>query len=1524
MKHTLRSTLLLPLLAAVGFSAELLHAAPPPTDEALTFHAGFDGKTDADMSLGAGSPSMRGRDCYEPGVFGQAIVVGETGATLTFPSAGNLPLDKGTVEMWVQPVKWNMVENFAYDAHHVFFRAQDDKSWFQIYRFDRGGFWCVRGTNSDYGTLNTISSYSPVIGRWVHLVTTWDGNKVRQYVNGLSFANELKPMAGLPAKFEVGDIPFGVSANYARKPQTTLIDDLRIYNRPLTSAEIQARFAAGMAQLVANSHPQIVAPTCATPPAIDGKSPAGEWDKASRIRGFRFAEVKQTGDNSLNVDEPLAVSVAHDATNLYLAFRRQMPAGATLDTAKRKRDADQSQDDGVVVELAPGWNGGDAPSEHFRFAVNLSASQSDAKVAPDGKIDSSWDPEWKAAASAENLDRVMEIAIPFAALGRTAPKDIEVWGARFFSRSAIAGLEKTTSFWGGLPGDKDPKSWGILSLRPDALAVQIDTIQSTRKGETKLKTTFIPTGVPTVKLFAEAPGSTTEGLTLSILGQPLVNGQPSALSVAGRINDQGTQFLETGLINRSTGELLWHDVFPLDLEKGAVLDLSLRPSLGVGQLSVSIQGTGIDPAKTPILIELINTKSHKVELSKSLAGFSDGIAKEDLPIKDLAPGDYVVRSTVQLPGSDKPSIKEVAFTKPEVPWIGNQVGVLDDQHIPEPWTPLVVAKNGSATTISCWGREFVFSGSPLPSQIKSQGVDLLASPAVIIGTKGGTPTEWKASDFKIETVSPAKVTFQGNASIGGANFLVKGRIEYDGMLWLDLEGDLSKTDFDQLSFLLPMRKEMATYRLVPGGMDCVVRNKEPWKSGLIHSIWFGNERVGISWFAESDKSWKTTKTESRFELGQTGETINFRVNLVSGGTADAKGRFAFGLEPTPMRPMSNNWRREALNSWNAWLTPWQQRYHGYPMLPPGEAGEKAGEIMRKRAEMARRNGGRGIPYVHSSMLAGAAPEFSYFGQEWRNPTNFTPAVATNEAAFPEKGLYGACPAAEGWNDFTVFNSRDYLVKTDMDGIYHDYGAPSVCANPLHGCDGGMPMLAYRDLHKRLYTMQRELASERGRQSWYMIHTSVCSGLLSPPLLAFADSIADDEQLGSQAPRLGADMFIRQVPLEYYRIRSSPKAFGLTNNFILNREPALPGNYAMCVIHDIVSQFGGPGYKIWNKVKSGLLHFGLGDSDIEFRGYWENLGGATITGGGVTNKDVLMSMYVKPGFRALAVMENRNDQPRTETLVFDWKSLGLPENSPVTDLFTGETIAPGENGYPITFEPIGPRYIVAGPMPPAGLVCAPDKPAVEWSFSPSGQILVNSGVQNADFASAIHGPSRIVEGRHLGKALWLDGHSSFSQIPNGSETGIYNSKDLTLSAWIKPDTIEGRRTLAAFFIEDGKFRLNLDLLDGKLAFSFVGTDLKLKSGVTEASLVANKWQQVTVVFTDDGRSIALWADGKLLKKFVNNSPALPILDRWTREFFFGKPNDDLKADNGFKGAVANVKLYNRALTPEEISAEGKVP
>lgn len=262
----------------------------------------------------------------------------------------------------------------------------------------------------------------------------------------------------------------------------------------------------------------------------------------------------------------------------------------------------------------------------------------------------------------------------------------------------------------------------------------------------------------------------------------------------------------------------------------------------------------------------------------------------DLPIEDLAAGDYIVRSTVRLPGIDAPSIKEVLFSKPDMPWKGNKVGILDDQQVPEPWTPLVVEKEKETgqTVTSCWGRQYVFEGSPLPSQIISQSKELLASPAVLVGTKDGVDTAWKTSGFKILNATPAKVTFQGKASLGGTKFIINGLIEYDGMIWLTLEGDLSKSGFDQINFVMPMRQDMATYRLIG---ESVQRNAGRWTSGLVNSIWFGNEKIGISWFAESDATWKSIPAVPRFDLAQAGDAQVFRVNLAA---ATVTG---FGLTP---------------------------------------------------------------------------------------------------------------------------------------------------------------------------------------------------------------------------------------------------------------------------------------------------------------------------------------------------------------------------------------------------------------------------------------------------------------------------------------------------------------------------------------------------------------------------------------------------------------------------------------------------
>ncbi|HEX9997520.1 MAG TPA: LamG domain-containing protein [Abditibacterium sp.] len=106
-------------------------------------------------------------------------------------------------------------------------------------------------------------------GRWVHIAATLDDatGVMRIYENGVVGAEAQTPVRASRAVLEEHDAGIGIG-NYPARPRTKgtltfhgLIDELSIYNRALTSAEVEGIFKAGSAGKIA------VAPAVATPPA---------------------------------------------------------------------------------------------------------------------------------------------------------------------------------------------------------------------------------------------------------------------------------------------------------------------------------------------------------------------------------------------------------------------------------------------------------------------------------------------------------------------------------------------------------------------------------------------------------------------------------------------------------------------------------------------------------------------------------------------------------------------------------------------------------------------------------------------------------------------------------------------------------------------------------------------------------------------------------------------------------------------------------------------------------------------------------------------------------------------------------------------------------------------------------------------------------------------------------------------------------------------------------------------------------
>jgi hypothetical protein len=138
----------------------------------LVFHASFDGTTDAVTARGKGKPlKVEGPVVFRPGRFGQALLCGEGGATISYASEGVLRATAGTVEMWVCPVDWTGDE----DEFHVFLEAPG-AGWLAFYRYYQEGIVTLAGLGGGTYRAAVGPRFHWKPGQWHHLAGTWRGS----------------------------------------------------------------------------------------------------------------------------------------------------------------------------------------------------------------------------------------------------------------------------------------------------------------------------------------------------------------------------------------------------------------------------------------------------------------------------------------------------------------------------------------------------------------------------------------------------------------------------------------------------------------------------------------------------------------------------------------------------------------------------------------------------------------------------------------------------------------------------------------------------------------------------------------------------------------------------------------------------------------------------------------------------------------------------------------------------------------------------------------------------------------------------------------------------------------------------------------------------------------------------------------------------------------------------------------------------------------------------------------------------
>lgn len=165
--------------------------------------------------------------------------------------AKSLPKNKLTAEAWVavnSPAEWGGIVGCLQD------NGDFEKGWVLGYNNDRFNF--ALSTSGDLTYLNASAPYES--GRWYHVVGTFDGSRMRLYINGTERGSSSQRRGAIdysPATFVIG----GYLDDNEFYPLEGFISGVRIYDRALTSQQIRTRY-----NLTKNRHASRPKPPIAT------------------------------------------------------------------------------------------------------------------------------------------------------------------------------------------------------------------------------------------------------------------------------------------------------------------------------------------------------------------------------------------------------------------------------------------------------------------------------------------------------------------------------------------------------------------------------------------------------------------------------------------------------------------------------------------------------------------------------------------------------------------------------------------------------------------------------------------------------------------------------------------------------------------------------------------------------------------------------------------------------------------------------------------------------------------------------------------------------------------------------------------------------------------------------------------------------------------------------------------------------------------------------------------------------------
>lgn len=231
----------------------------------IRFHLSFDDATlEADLAAGEHEPlAVEGEPRFEDGAFGKALILGgDDGVEIEYATPDNIDLSSpGAMSFWIAPRQWHQRDEVDQRPYLRMFnlRAAGRGHFF----IQRQGF---RYVTRDDGTLSrrhdrfqvgfyNLSDWDNVIHSsgvsrdwqardWRLVVINWDRAGYAVSYNGESPSRREFPRSLDPDDFAPDSPPSDrFTLGHGSREETTLVDELTIYRRPLEPSEIAALYA---------------------------------------------------------------------------------------------------------------------------------------------------------------------------------------------------------------------------------------------------------------------------------------------------------------------------------------------------------------------------------------------------------------------------------------------------------------------------------------------------------------------------------------------------------------------------------------------------------------------------------------------------------------------------------------------------------------------------------------------------------------------------------------------------------------------------------------------------------------------------------------------------------------------------------------------------------------------------------------------------------------------------------------------------------------------------------------------------------------------------------------------------------------------------------------------------------------------------------------------------------------------------------------------------------------------------------